>query len=150
MKKIFPLFSLLPALLCAGCSTPIEKKTFPPMTQQEIEAVFGQDMKKVYPEHVIGSGVVRGEVTAKNESIYCPMRTALCGENPRCDHPKRSRTNYTIRLNETLWKSSDAVNIPAEVTSVFVPEPLESGDWVTLSLYIYKNTPAQVSKIIRR
>jgi hypothetical protein len=111
---------------------------------KETFEVFKSEIKDQYPDPVTAYAIVKAKVDAVNEVLYCPLRTAQCGMNPTCNHPKRKTTTVDITIGEPVITSSDAALPKAfKDYSYFGKIALAKGDDVYLSLYVYKH---QVTK----
>ena len=111
---------------------------------KETFEVFKDEIKDQYPDHVVAYAIVKANVEAVKEVLYCPLRTSQCGMNPTCNHPKRKATTVNITIGEPVVSSSDAA-LPKQFKdySYFGKVALAKGDEVYMSLYVYKH---QVTK----
>ena len=111
---------------------------------KETFEVFKDEIKDQYPDHVAAYAIVKANVEAVNEALYCPLRTAQCGQNPTCNHPKRKTTTVNITIGEPVVSSSDAA-LPKQFKdyTYFGKVALAKGEEVYMSLYVYKH---QVTK----
>jgi len=93
---------------------------------------------------VAAYAIVKAKVNAVNDALYCPFRTAQCGLNPTCNHPKKTIKTLDITIGESVVSSSDAA-LPKQFKdyAYFGNVALARGDDVYLSLYVYKH---QVTK----
>lgn len=144
--KIFILGALLVGII-SGCTLWHEDHV---MSTDEIKALFADDLKSSYPDHVRGCGVADGEVIAVRIETYCPFRTALCGQNPTCTHPKREQRVYDIRSGEIRYASTVGLILPPVFKGVTSVVPLEKSAPVLFSFYNYTTTPPQIATLIQR
>jgi hypothetical protein len=87
--------------------------------------------------------VVKATINKVNTVAYCPLRTAQCGMNPTCNHPKRTMTTLDIQVKQPLF-STAKVDLPKGFTNYayFQPTDVKQGDTVYLSLYVYAHEVA--------
>ncbi len=123
----------------------------PPAADAAALAPFQDELSQTdFPSHVAGLAVVEAKVTAVAETFFCPMRTAQCGPNPTCNHPKRIRRTCSLAIIRTLANPS-GLNVPASFDNVQAPENanLKAGQAVCASFYAYRNgVPPQISRIV--
>ena len=115
-------------------------------------AAFQDEVSKTdYPGHVAGLAVVEATVAAADKIPYCPFRTAQCGKNATCNHPKKTMWIYTLTVTRALANPA-GIGLPEtleyDVMEGRGPE-LRVGQRVFLSFYAYRNgVPPQVSRLV--
>ncbi len=121
----------------------LAKRAEAKLDKETFEAFKGE-IKDQYPDHVTAYAIVKAKVEAVKEVLYCPLRTAQCGLNPTCNHPKQKIATLDISIGEPVIASSDAA-LPKQFKDYvcFDKVALAKGDEVYLSLYVYKH---QVTK----
>ena len=111
-------------------------------------AFFQGEIKDTYPDHVKLYAIASATVEKASSVPYCPLRTAQCGMNPTCNHPKQTVTTVDLKVGAPLFKVGDG-ELPKAFTNyaLFSGGDFKAGDAVQVSLYVYANSPSNVSKI---
>jgi inhibitor of cysteine peptidase len=112
-------------------------------------AFFQGEIKDSYPEHVKLYAIASATVEKAATAPYCPMRTAQCGMNPTCNHPKRTVATVDLKIGTPLFKVGEA-DLPKAFTNYALFDgggDLKAGDAVQVSLYVYAAGNDNVSKI---
>ena len=154
MKRIgLASMGLLWGVWAIGCALAADPTPVAPAAGNAAElAPFQDELGRTdFPSHVEGLAVVEATVTAVDQILYCPFRTAQCGRNPTCDHPKKSMWKSTLTVTRALANPA-GIGLPAtleyQVMEGKGPE-LHIGQRVFASFYAYRNgVPPQISRLV--
>jgi hypothetical protein len=111
-------------------------------------AFFQGEIKDAYPDHVKLYAIATATVEKAGSALYCPLRTAQCGLNPTCSHPKQTVATVDLKVVAPLFKVGDG-ELPKAFTNytLFSGGDFKAGDVVQVSLYVYAGSPSNISKI---
>ena len=72
------------------------------LAENDPKKLYEKDYNAKLSDRVTGRAVIQGIITKAEQRAYCPLRTAKCGHNPTCSHPKKNMNIYEIRGEKSI------------------------------------------------